>query len=185
MIIVDEEAETMELNKEEILDFKENLQLLFDWNLYDKRFYEIKGLETDLSNAKYEIRNLQSAIRLVIGESEEKMKDLEERLSYYRGKRLSGFCEKRIMNLDTVSIGTYCMKDLANDMDSPIKRLQCWWNPFQRIKREYRIRRMFAQEMVSGHWFITTEIEGNLNSCSTIIPSCSDDGLTRSSLDSS
>ena len=40
MIIVDEEAETMELNKEEILDFEENLQLLFDWNLYDKRFYE-------------------------------------------------------------------------------------------------------------------------------------------------
>ena len=52
------------------------------------------------------------------------------------------------------------MKDLANDMDSPIKRLQCWWNPFQRIKREYRIRRMFAQEIVSGHWFITTESEG-------------------------
>lgn len=57
MIIVDEEAETMELNKEEILDFEENLQLLFDWNLYDKRFYEIKGLETDLSDAKYEIKN--------------------------------------------------------------------------------------------------------------------------------
>ena len=50
-------------------------------------------------------------------------------------------------------------------MDSPIKRLQCWWNPFQRIKGEYRIRRMFAQEMVSGHWFITTEIEGKDHKC--------------------
>ena len=34
-------------------------------------------------------------------EAEEKMKDLEERLSYYRGKRLSGFCEKQIINLDS------------------------------------------------------------------------------------
>lgn len=165
MIIVDEEAETMELNKEEILDLEENLQLLFDWNLYDKRFYEIKGLETDLNNAKYEIRNLQYELDKQKRESEEKMKDLEERLSYYRGKRLSGFCEKRIMNLDTVSIGTDCMKDLGNDMDSPIKRLQRCWNPFRRIKREYRIRRMFAQEMVSGHWFITTEIEGKDYKC--------------------
>lgn len=69
------------------------------------------------------------------------------------------------MNLDTVSIGTDCMKDLANDMDSPIKRLKRWWNPLQRIRREYRIRRMFAQEMVSGHWFITTEIEGKNHKC--------------------
>lgn len=64
-----------------------------------------------------------------------------------------------------VSIRTDCMKDLANDMDPPIKRLKRWWNPFQRIRREYRIRRMFAQEMVSGHWFITTAIEGKNHKC--------------------
>ena len=54
-----------------------------------------------MSDARYENRNLQHELDKQKRESEEKVKDLEERLSYYRGKRLSGFCEKKIMNLDS------------------------------------------------------------------------------------
>lgn len=64
MIIVDEDAETMELDIEAVREFEKELECLFYWDEYDERHDKIEELEEELENVNDRIIDLEQQLRV-------------------------------------------------------------------------------------------------------------------------
>ena len=175
MILVDEEEGTMELDTEAVKQFEQELQELLEWNLYDDRHEEMEFYQEKLDLADKKVVDLEMQITKLQRESKAdrktaqmKLDQKDVELKHYKEKDLMLRCRDRIFSLNTVRLSSDYLKDLAYASDGMIKMLHRHWNPFRRIRSEYEMRKSFAEELLSGDWCITTEVDGKKHKCNLV-----------------
>ena len=175
MLFVDEEEGTMELDTEAVKQFEQELQELFNWNLYDQRHEELENYHKKLDRADEKIVDLEMQITMLQRENksdretmQKKLNQKDAELKHYKEKDLMVRCKERIFSLNTVQLSSDNLKDLAYASDGMIKLLHRHWNPFRRIKSEFEMRKSFAEELLSGDWCMTAEVDGKKHKCNLV-----------------
>lgn len=175
MIIVDEDKETMDLDIDAVVQFELGLQDIFGWDTYDVRHYQLEQYQEKLECAdekiedlEVQIEKLQKKYKTDMKEMQLKLQQTESELNHFKEKDLMNRCHNRIFSLNTVQLSSDNLKDLAYASDGVIKMLHRHWNPFRRIKSEYEMRKSFAEELLSGDWYITADVDGKKHKCNLV-----------------